>query len=46
MKNKQINTARGAALKTLDQVLQKGAYSNLQLNQVLKNSQLSAVDKR
>ena len=26
MKNKQINTARGAALKTLDQVLQNGAY--------------------
>ena len=46
MKNKQINTARGAALKTLDQVLQNGAYSNLQLNQNLKSSQLSEVDKR
>ena len=38
MKNKQINTARGAALKTLDQVLQSGAYSTLQLNQNLQSS--------
>lgn len=46
MKNKQINTARGIALWTLDRVLQNGAYSNLQLNQALKDSQLNAADKR
>lgn len=40
------DSARGLALSTLDRVLQSGAYSNLQLRNVLNHSQLNDADKR
>ncbi|WP_251546276.1 16S rRNA (cytosine(967)-C(5))-methyltransferase RsmB [Limosilactobacillus caecicola] len=45
--NKEIqNSPRYLALSTLDKVLQRGSYSNLQLNETLRHSELQDADKR
>lgn len=45
--NKSVKKSpRNLALTTLDKVLGRGSYSNLQLNQTLQHSDLSAADKR
>ena len=45
--NKSVKKSpRNLALTTLDKVLGRGSYSNLQLNQTLQNSDLSSADKR
>lgn len=46
MNNSIQNSPRNLALETLDKVFQRGAYSNLQLNETLKRHQLKEVDKR
>ena len=44
--NKKEERARGIALKVLQEVFEKGAYSNIALNKELQASQLSQADKR
>lgn len=46
MNPKMKNNPRNLALTTLDQVTQRGSYSNLQLNQVLSSHQLKSVDAK
>ena len=46
MNNSVAKSPRNLALTTLDQVLERGSYSNLQLNQVLQNGHLNAADRR
>lgn len=46
MNNSIRNSPRYLALETLDKVLERGSYSNLQLNETLRRSQLKDVDKR
>lgn len=43
--NKQVENARGVALKVLQEVFEKGAYSNIALNKELQGSSLSDADK-
>ena len=43
--NKKEERARGVALKVLQEVFEKGAYSNIALNKALQDSQLSQADK-
>lgn len=43
--NKKEERARGVALKVLQEVFEKGAYSNIALNKELQSSQLSQADK-
>ncbi|MFN8649823.1 16S rRNA (cytosine(967)-C(5))-methyltransferase RsmB [Streptococcus sp.] len=45
MVNKKEERARGVALKVLQEVFEKGAYSNIALNKELQSSQLSQADK-
>ena len=45
MANKKEERARGVALKVLQEVFEKGAYSNIALNKALQDSQLSQADK-
>ena len=45
MVNKVQKNARGVALKVLQEVFEKGAYSNIALNKELQSSQLSQADK-
>ena len=44
--DKKEERARGVALKVLQEVFEKGAYSNIALNKELQASQLSQADKR
>ena len=46
MNNSVKKSPRNLALTTLDKVLGRGSYSNLQLNQTLQSSNLSSADKR
>lgn len=43
--NKRTKTARGLALRVLQEVFDKGAYSNIALNKELQSSDLSDADK-
>ena len=43
--DKKEERARGVALKVLQEVFEKGAYSNIALNKELQASQLSQADK-
>lgn len=43
--NKRVETARSVALRTLQEVFDKGAYSNIALNKELQSSDLSDADK-
>lgn len=43
--NKRKKTARGLALRVLQEVFDKGAYSNIALNKELQSSDLSDADK-
>ena len=45
MANDWKKSARGLALKTLEEVFEEVAYSNIALNKNLKHSQLSDKDK-
>ena len=45
MVNKIQESARGVALKVLQEVFEKGAYSNIALNKELQTSPLSKEDR-
>lgn len=45
MTNQDIIGARECAVKTLYSVLYEGSYSNLKINEIMGNDQLSAVDR-
>ncbi|MGG1930411.1 transcription antitermination factor NusB, partial [Streptococcus agalactiae] len=45
MANDWKKSARGLALMTLEEVFDKGAYSNIALNKSLKKSRLSDKDR-
>ncbi|MBU5271169.1 16S rRNA (cytosine(967)-C(5))-methyltransferase RsmB [Staphylococcus caprae] len=40
-----MNTVRGYAFDTIQQVLNDGAYSNLKINEVLSSNEISTVDR-